>query len=228
MFRHFLRFLNPTAKVLDLGCGAGAYLKLVLEANPARQVTGVDLCPEMIKAAKAAVPTGAFHCRDIRTFDYVENAYDAVILALVINHLKEDEVKALAARVAHTVKPDGLLFMNFLSGEYSGFKHLEFADRPMLINYYDCLDIMCLMRSRHFASLRAKQFPYQMETSIGPEPVQDCYYFGHLLKTVDTSLRLKSAVAEPMIFYAGGKRTKPARTPARRPEQETEAETEMD
>jgi SAM-dependent methyltransferase len=191
---------------LDLGCGAGAYLKLVLDTGPARRVTGVDLCPEMIKAARETAPTGTFYCQDLRTFNYSENAYDAVILASVINHLKDDELQELAAKMAYTIKPDGLIFVNFWSGEYSGFKLLEFADKPMLINYYDDLYISSLMRRHHFANLKVQRAHCQLGTSIGPEVVQDCYYFGHLLKDVDMSLRLKSVVTEPMIFCAGGQR----------------------
>ncbi len=227
-FRHFLRYLSPKANVLDLGCGAGTHLKLVLESNPARKVTGIDLCPEMIKAARQSVPKGCFRCQDLRTFSFPESTYDAVILSSVINHLKAEELEKLVVDVAYTIKPDGLLFMNFWSGEYSGFKCLDFSDRPMLINYYDCLYILNLMRDHNFGSLKVKKFHQQLDTSAGSETIQGCYYFGHMLKEVDMNLRLKSAVTEPMIFYAPGKRREPEKTPAEKSKDASKSKTDRD
>lgn len=228
IFQLFLRYLSPKANVLDLGCGAGTHLKLVLEGNPSRKVTGIDLCPEMIKTARQSVPKGTFACRDLRTFKFPESTYDAVILASVINHLKAEELEKLVVDVAYTIKPDGLLFMNFWSGEYSGFKCLDFADRPMLVNYYDCLYILNLMRDHNFGSLKVKRFHQQLETSAGSETIQDCYYFGHMLKEVDMNLRLKSAVTEPMIFYAPNKRRDPDKAEAKKAGQTSKSKMDQE
>ena len=184
---HFLHFLPHCAKVLDLGCGAGSNANLVMKGAPHAKVTGLDISKAMIQYAQETVPEGTFHCRDIRNVHLPENTYDAVIVASVAFHLKPEEMSGLFKKIAAALKPDGLLFLNYWSGEYSGFKHLDFADRPMMIYYHNDSFFTRLIRSHAFGNLAVKRYPRKLVTAINPEIISDNYFFGQILKNMHAS-----------------------------------------
>ncbi|MCL1804590.1 MAG: class I SAM-dependent methyltransferase [Clostridiales bacterium] len=179
----FLRFLKPGARVLDLGCGPGMNAELVMNSYPHIRVTGLDLSRVMIRHARKRAPKGDFHCLDIRTASYPENAFDAIIVASVAYHLKPAELAELIRNAAAALKPDGLLFLNFWSGGYSGFKQLDFANRPMMVYYHEDTFLSQLIRLHAFGSLSVKKHPRQLDTASGQESITDVYYVGQALKT---------------------------------------------
>ena len=200
VFNRFLHYLEPRSTVLDLGCGLGTYAGLVRKSKAFSQVTGVDISKAMIRRARESAPGCVFHCRDFRSIRYPQNAFDAVIVASVVFHLQPEELVWLIQNIVSTLKPDGLIFMNFWSGDYSGFKRLAFADRPMMIYYYDYPYILELMRSFFFGNIGIRTYKRVLETAAGPESISDIYYLGHMLKDVRASQRLRSAVAPPMLL----------------------------
>ncbi len=85
--------------VLDVGAGSG----LFAEAFAARglQVTGIDVTPEMVKAAQQFVPQGRFQEAPAESIPYPDKSFDVVFLGCVL-HETDDALKALreARRVA--------------------------------------------------------------------------------------------------------------------------------
>jgi len=199
MLEHFLHFLAPKSRVMDLGCGSGANAKTIRESHALRRVTGLDISTEMLRRAQITAPECKFLHRDIRTVSYPENAYDAAVVASVSIHLDEDELVGLIQNISKALIPDGLLFLNFWTGDYSGFKRLDFASRPMMVCYHDEPFLLKLMRSCSFAQLRAKRFQRTIETGYGPETITETYYFGHLLKDRRAIDILPSNVTAPFI-----------------------------
>lgn len=57
--------LAAAERVLDLGCGPGNSTELLLQRWPSARVTGVDNSPEMLKAARAALPQLEFVLADV-------------------------------------------------------------------------------------------------------------------------------------------------------------------
>ena len=54
------------SSVVDLGCGPGNLTALLAQRWPAADVRGVDSSPEMIEAARSAVPALSFETGDVR------------------------------------------------------------------------------------------------------------------------------------------------------------------
>jgi len=50
---------NEGISVLDLACGSGPLLKILIDRNKNLQLKGVDMCPEELALAKARLPDGA-------------------------------------------------------------------------------------------------------------------------------------------------------------------------
>lgn len=87
--------------VLDIGCGPGNLAKSLQKFGA--RVTGVDPAPEMIEAARAAVPDATFLVAPGETLPFEDGAFDAAIFLNSLHHVPQAVmVPALeeAARVA--------------------------------------------------------------------------------------------------------------------------------
>jgi len=75
-------------KVLDMGCGNGYALKFCL-AQTATAVAGVDIAPEMIKAAKANLAEGDFHVSAMDQLVWEDNSFTHILSVEAFYYLKD-------------------------------------------------------------------------------------------------------------------------------------------
>ena len=87
--------VEPGERVLDVGCGASAYLLWMAEKGC--KVTGCDINPERIEQAKTILSHEnlSFEVRDVTT-DLPAEPYDTVICSHVIEHI-DDPIPLLTA-----------------------------------------------------------------------------------------------------------------------------------
>ena len=100
--------------VLDLGAGTGLLSELILDRFPFATLTAVDLSPQATEQARMRL--GRFSDRvRIQTADYTRihlpAPVDAVVSALSIHHLSDDDKRHLFRRVFDALQPGGL-FIN--------------------------------------------------------------------------------------------------------------------
>ena len=121
MMRRFGSVL-PRPRVLDLGCGAGAQT-LWLAMN-SFVVDAVDASPAAVKRAKELVNrwvpfNGAlFHVADARHLPFGDGIFDAVVDVCTIQHVVDDQEKAVA-EAFRALKPGGWLFSMMASTDHS-------------------------------------------------------------------------------------------------------------
>lgn len=97
-------------RVLDLGCGDGRLLALVLEARPAAGGVAVDFSPPMLERARerfSDVPEV-----EVREHDLAEplpdlGSFDLVVSSLAIHHLEDARKRELYAEVFRLLRPGG-------------------------------------------------------------------------------------------------------------------------
>jgi SAM-dependent methyltransferase len=122
---------HPAARsVLELACGTGSILERLA---PSYDVTGVDLSPRMLAAARRKVPEARLALADMRSvrldarFDVVLCVYDS------INHLRSfRDLGRVFVRVRDHLEPDGVFVFDINTERALA----ELAARPPLVSRF--------------------------------------------------------------------------------------------
>jgi SAM-dependent methyltransferase len=102
LLRHLPR---PCGRVLDVGCGAGAFA--VELAKRAAHVDALDRSPAMIEEAKRVVPSNVTCIlADVRQEPLPDARYDAIVSISALHHAPVEEV---LPRLAGALRPGGVL-----------------------------------------------------------------------------------------------------------------------
>lgn len=80
---------SNTPRIFDLGCGPGNSAKVLLDAFPSATLTGMDSSPDMLKKARASLPTAEFVQGDLAT--YTPEGADLVFSNAAIHWLRRAE-----------------------------------------------------------------------------------------------------------------------------------------
>lgn len=101
-------FKDVRGKVLDVGCGAGAFTGSLKQRGPELEVYGVDISKKAIKLAKKDFPDINFSVASAYQLPFPDNFLDGAVVKCVLEHL-EDPAKALA-ELKRVLKPGGLFY----------------------------------------------------------------------------------------------------------------------
>jgi tRNA (cmo5U34)-methyltransferase len=109
---------NPHAKaILDIGCGAGNFTLKILQALPNLDCTLIDLSQPMLDRAAqrvGAATRGRVHCQqmDIRDYQSAAEAFDIVVAAAVLHHLRNEAHWRQAFKTIHrALRPGGTFWV---------------------------------------------------------------------------------------------------------------------
>jgi ubiquinone/menaquinone biosynthesis C-methylase UbiE len=104
--------LRPGQRVLEAGCGAGAFLPPLAQAvDRAGRVVAVDHSPEFVRAAQARMATNALRSvvtvrqADIHRLPFADGEFDAAHCERVLMHL--DDPAAALREIRRVVRPGG-------------------------------------------------------------------------------------------------------------------------
>lgn len=64
--------------MLDVGCGAGHWLRYVIERRPRLRVWGLDYSPKALKKAALNAPGAVLACSDVIDHPFTPNAFDLI------------------------------------------------------------------------------------------------------------------------------------------------------
>ncbi len=104
---------NHATRVLELGCGPGTALAAMRRALPASQLTGVDLSPFALEAARERLPGTevALVHGDATTLRWSDASFDAVVSQHVLGHLPRGAAEAAWREAARVLRPGGSLYL---------------------------------------------------------------------------------------------------------------------
>lgn len=103
-------------KILDLGCGTGLELDKIWNKNPNIEVTGVDLCANMLDKLleKHHDKPLTTVCLDYFQYDFGYDKWDAVISFESLHHFLPERKAELYRKIYRSLKENGV----FISGDY--------------------------------------------------------------------------------------------------------------
>jgi len=107
------RWVTPTSRILDYGCGYGRALGL-LHANGFTNLVGVDPTPAMITAARQRFPAMSFDALDdCQNVNLPDASVDAVLLITVLTCVPTNEgQRAIVSEITRVLRAGGLLYIS--------------------------------------------------------------------------------------------------------------------
>ena len=102
--------IQPRARVLDLGCGAGVPATKLL-AEKGFDVLGIDMSAVQIERARRLVPRATFEQADMVTWEHEPASFDAVISFYALIHVPLQDQRTLFPKIRRWLRPGGYLLV---------------------------------------------------------------------------------------------------------------------
>jgi SAM-dependent methyltransferase len=106
--RNWAKALVPGSSVLDVGCGPGFPITVVLIEQGLR-VFGVDAAPSLVAAFKRNLPGTPILCEPVQDSRFFDRTFDAILAIGLLFLLKAEEQRSLIQRFADLLVPGGRL-----------------------------------------------------------------------------------------------------------------------
>lgn len=123
----FLKFVPAGARVLDIGCGNGAYVNHLLKRG--YDAIGIDISLTMLEEARRIVPEERLFLMDMHTMEeFGEGSFDAVISITSMLYANKEYLPRILNQVQRLLKKEGKLWLMMLEGEGDGLVKHNFGD----------------------------------------------------------------------------------------------------
>ena len=114
--------VQPSHRVLDVGCGTGTLVVLVKQRHPQADVSGLDPDPKALargrsKAARAGV-TVRFDQGFADALPYGDAIFDRIFSSLMFHHLPRDVKSGMLREVLRVLAPGGQLHLMDFTGSH--------------------------------------------------------------------------------------------------------------
>ncbi|HEX6994540.1 MAG TPA: class I SAM-dependent methyltransferase [Gammaproteobacteria bacterium] len=116
--------LTANARVLDLGCGTGAFLAAIAARDPELELVGLDLTPALLAEARRRVPSARLIEGDAEAPPFNDGTFDVVCSLNVLHHLHDRP--GHVAVLARLCRPGGTMFLcTFAGGRSLGMRAVD-------------------------------------------------------------------------------------------------------
>lgn len=100
---------RPGARLLDIACGTGRFLKAAELSLPEANLHGVDLSPFYVDHARRSLSRTQVDVGDARTLDYPDASFDVVTSVYLLHEMPKDARRQAVAEALRVLKPGGQL-----------------------------------------------------------------------------------------------------------------------
>lgn len=113
LYQHFLPLLPKLAHILDAGCGSGRDAKYFIKHG--YQVSAFDASAEISALAEQEIgqPVLVQRLQDIQ----YQNQFDGIWACASLLHIPAKDLPDVFRRLAHALKPNGVLYCSFKYGQ---------------------------------------------------------------------------------------------------------------
>ncbi len=154
--RHLDRWIDPSARVLEVGAG---YCDWINKVRAARRVA-VDIWPQFVQYAAPGVDTRVLDAAvDLPSLG--ESSFDVVLASNVLEHFEPDVAASVAADVARLLRPGGRFIA--IQPNFSQSPHRYFDDYTHRAVFTE-ISLPAMLRSRgfHIELVKRRFLPYSM------------------------------------------------------------------
>lgn len=152
--------IHPAGRVLDVGCGTGAFLQELLISCPTLRVAGVDPCAEMLAIARKRLGSEV----EIRPgwaeqLPFEDNSFDAVTSSSVFHYIRQPE-QALR-EMDRVLVPGGQLLVTDWCADYFACRACDWFLRIFNrahIRAYREREICDLVRASPFTAIQSDHY----------------------------------------------------------------------
>lgn len=165
MVLEFGEFIKKDFKILDLGCGAGFFLK-ILENEGCRDIYGVEIdTPQFMEASKILKHTKILNKGVMEFLTETKEKFDVIFILDVLEHMAKEQIIPLLMLVNKSLNDKGVLILktpnadsSILSSRmrYLDFTHeLSFNENSikMVLKEAGFEDIACRSTKTYFGSI---------------------------------------------------------------------------
>lgn len=78
-------------RILDVGCHAGMFTKVILNKTGSKAIYGIDISPQAIILAKKRIPYGKFKVGNASNISFKDNYFEVVYCLEALEHIDDPE-----------------------------------------------------------------------------------------------------------------------------------------
>jgi ubiquinone/menaquinone biosynthesis C-methylase UbiE len=136
-----MQWIKPnaeSARVLDVGCGEGDSLWVLLRLGfEPSNLSGVDIQEEKIIQAKATNPLVNFEFADATSLRFNDETFDIAMESMMFLQLTDDDVaRRIASEMIRVTKPGGILLVSDWRYSKPGSKEFKGVSRKRIADLY--------------------------------------------------------------------------------------------
>ncbi|MBI4150212.1 class I SAM-dependent methyltransferase [Candidatus Woesearchaeota archaeon] len=143
---------KPNAAILDIGCGTGSALKMLLDQDHKGKLVGVDFSPKMLEKARQKLGKRVllYHA-DVARLPFKTGSFDFVICTEAFHHFPDPE-KAMK-EMMRVMKKGGKLYLADVSFIFSFKRWLFQKIEPGCVHIYSKQEFKELFQNTGFQGI---------------------------------------------------------------------------
>lgn len=162
LLKEFAAVNKDKGPCADFGCGPGQTTRFLYD-NGIKDITGIDLSPAMISAARRLSPEIKFETGDLLNIAYSPGHFESALAFYSIVHFTNDQIRKCFGEINRVLKTGGDFLFSFHAGdEIVHFDKAHEKEVDIDLYFFKTDDIIALLYETGFNIIEAiERRPYE-------------------------------------------------------------------